>query len=88
MYSGVSARNGLEYVPYDGFPIIAHKGERVQTAAEAEISRRGGTGGFSIGVLKVYIGDKEVKDIARIEADGVIVARNQRGVNPTMRVYN
>jgi len=31
---GFSALNGLEYVPYDNFPIIAHKGERVQTAGE------------------------------------------------------
>jgi len=31
----VSARNGLNYVPRDNFPIIAHKGERVQTAGEA-----------------------------------------------------
>ena len=35
------ARNGLEYVPYDGFPIIAHKGERVQTATEATEWRSG-----------------------------------------------
>ena len=30
-----SARDGLDYVPYDNFPIMAHKGERVQTAREA-----------------------------------------------------
>jgi hypothetical protein len=28
------AKNGLDYVPYDNFPILAHKGERVQTAGE------------------------------------------------------
>ena len=32
----VSARNGLDYVPGDNFPIIAHKGERVQTASEVD----------------------------------------------------
>ncbi len=36
-----SARDGLDYVPYDNFPILAHKGERVQTAEEAKNSRRG-----------------------------------------------
>jgi hypothetical protein len=35
-----SARNGLDYVPYDNFPILAHKGERVQTAREARMGGR------------------------------------------------
>ncbi|MDP1991022.1 MAG: hypothetical protein Q8K00_08355 [Syntrophales bacterium] len=30
----ISARNGLDYVPYDNMPILAHQGERVQTASE------------------------------------------------------
>ena len=33
-----SARDGLDYVPYDNFPARLHKGERVQTAAEASSS--------------------------------------------------
>lgn len=35
---------GMDYVPYDGFPAILHKGERVQTAVQA----RSGGGGISI----------------------------------------
>jgi hypothetical protein len=30
-----SAASGLDYVPYDNFPAMLHKGERVQTASEA-----------------------------------------------------
>jgi hypothetical protein len=38
---GYSARTGLNYVPYDDFPIRAHKGERVLTAEENVNYRRG-----------------------------------------------
>ena len=31
--------NGLPFVPYDGYPAILHKGERVQTAREVAASR-------------------------------------------------
>jgi hypothetical protein len=41
----------------------------------------------SIGTIKVYLGDTEIKQIMRIEADDVIVSRNQRKVNATSRVY-
>lgn len=36
--------NGLEYVPYDGFPAILHKGERVLTKTEAESYNKGTSG--------------------------------------------
>lgn len=35
---------GLEYVPYDGFPAILHKGERVLTKTEADSYNKGGQG--------------------------------------------
>ena len=35
---------GLNYVPYDGFPAILHRGEAVLTAAEARVWRNGGSG--------------------------------------------
>ena len=37
---------GMDYVPYDGFPAILHKGERVQTAVQARSG--GGAGGGSV----------------------------------------
>lgn len=36
---------GLDYVPYDEFPAILHKGEAVLTADEASVWRSGGSGG-------------------------------------------
>jgi phage-related protein len=35
---------GLNYVPYDEFPAILHRGEAVLTAAEARVWRKGGIG--------------------------------------------
>ena len=35
------AKKGLDYVPYDGFPIIAHEGEAVLTKEEAKAWRAG-----------------------------------------------
>lgn len=34
---------GLDYVPFDGYRAILHRGERIQTAAEASLFRRYGT---------------------------------------------
>jgi hypothetical protein len=36
---------GLDYVPYDGFMASLHKGERIQTAADAGFERRNGAEG-------------------------------------------
>ena len=41
---------GLDYVPYDEFPAILHKGEAVLTATEADAWRKGGTGANVINV--------------------------------------
>ena len=38
-YSHGSHAGGLDYVPFDGYRAILHKGERIQTAAEASLAR-------------------------------------------------
>ena len=49
---------GLNYVPYDEFPAILHRGEAVLTAAEARVWRKGGTVSPAMGggvVINQYI---------------------------------
>lgn len=48
-----SKYTGLEYVPYDNYPVITHKGEAILTKSEAEAWRKGessgkGNGGITI----------------------------------------
>lgn len=44
-FGGGYYANGLDYVPYDGFPAILHEGERVTSRQDAAVERsgRGGT---------------------------------------------
>ena len=41
---GNSHATGLNYVPFDGYPAILHRGEAVLTSAEARMWRNGGYG--------------------------------------------
>jgi len=45
---GNSHYNGIDYVPYDGYQISAHKGERLQTAQEVREGKAGGGSPISI----------------------------------------
>ena len=44
-FFGFGHKNGLSYVPYDGYPAVLHEGERVLTKGEAA---SGGAGGLVI----------------------------------------
>lgn len=48
-FGGGYYANGLDYVPYDGFPAVLHEGERVSSRQDAAIERAGsGTAPVSI----------------------------------------
>jgi X-X-X-Leu-X-X-Gly heptad repeat protein len=47
--NGGKYATGLNYVPYDEFPAILHRGEAVLTAAEARVWRKNGLGGATVG---------------------------------------
>ena len=65
MSANGSHATGLEYVPFDGYRAILHKGERVLTAEQAKEADKGKNGG-NTRVVKVEIGqfiNKTEKDI-------------------------
>jgi lambda family phage tail tape measure protein len=43
-FGGGYYANGLDYVPYDGFPAILHEGERVTSRQDAAVERSGARG--------------------------------------------
>lgn len=74
-FFGFPLASGIDYVPYDGFPAILHKGERVQTAIEARSSGPGGSGksvnfDFSGQVLNVGQG------VSRAEVSAALARNN------------
>ena len=76
------AKDGLDHVPYDNYPALLHRGERVQTADEASIDRK-----RTPINIQVFIGDEDFTNKVKIIADGVVVDRNRRGVLTDRRMY-
>src|SRR5574340_859270 len=52
-FLGFGHANGLDYVPYDGYPAILHQGERVQTRLEANAARSGSGATINVGAGQV-----------------------------------
>ena len=70
--TGGSFANGLDYVPYDGFFAMLHQGERIQTAAEADLYRRYGNQnpGTDIGgAIQAGMGNMQIIWRGRVVAD-------------------
>ncbi len=61
--AGRGYATGLERVPYDGFPAVLHRDERVLTAGEAR-GQRAGTGGIVIEINGLSV--REEADVERI----------------------
>ena len=88
---GYPAKGGMDAeILDDGFMIQTHRGERakVWTAEETSTMKNGGGqgGGFN-GDIHVYLDGQEIGGRVKVIADGVVVERNNRNVNPTTRVY-
>ena len=71
MSANGSHATGLEYVPFDGYRAILHKGERVLTAEQAKEADKGKNGG-NTRVVKVEIGqfinqtEKDIDELVEI----------------------
>lgn len=71
MTANGSHATGLEYVPFDGYRAILHKGERVLTAEQAKEADKGQNGG-NTRVVKVEIGqfinqtEKDIDELVEI----------------------
>ena len=68
---------GLDYVPYNGFPAILHRGEAVLTAGEAQHWRDGGTGGIDYNRLAAAIAERPIV----IQGDTAKIFKVVRGTN-------
>lgn len=58
-----SHRNGLQYVPYDGYLAELHRGERVLTAQEADAYRSGKGNGVTVNIYPQSISPAEMDAI-------------------------
>lgn len=75
-----SAAQGLDYVPYDGFNIKAHKGEAVITAQENKQRLRGGSGSITIPIhIENFYGDSEGINRLAMKVGDILDNYNRKG---------
>jgi hypothetical protein len=75
---------GMESVPYDGFPAILHKGERVQTAVQAR--NGGGQGGLVVDQSGQTINVGAGVSLAQVNAAvNLSASRNRESMLRTLR---
>ena len=67
--NGGGYATGLNYVPYDEFPAILHRGEAVLTAAEARIWRRNGLGGATPAMAGGITINQYIQSVPQTPAD-------------------
>ena len=61
---------GLDYVPYNGYPAVLHRGEAVLTSSEADNWRKGGAGNAAATQRPIVLNIE-----SKTELDGSTVAR-------------
>ena len=83
---GMFKYGGLAVGPESGYSATLH-GTELVVSQKADVPARVEGGGLVIKKLCLYIGNKEFTGEMKVVADGVVVARNERGVNPTARIY-
>ena len=67
---------GMDYVPFDDFPALLHKGERVLTADEAEEYPKGSSGT----VYNIYLNDMPASDTDKRKLAQYIEEERRRGL--------
>jgi len=81
---------GISSGPNTGYMALMHGTEAhvpLPNGKSIPVEMKGGAQGVVIQNLQLFIGGKEFEGEMKVIADGVVVARNQRNVNPMQRVY-
>lgn len=82
LFAGHSHASGLNYVPYDNYPALLHKGEQVMTAADARAERAGGGS-----VVINYNGDQHYgSNVSRAEIAQGMEANRRRTIEDIRRL--
>lgn len=66
-FGGSAYANGLDYVPYDGFPAILHEGEKVSRRQDAAVERNSGKSNITISSTNSYGAGVDVSTVAQMQ---------------------